>query len=188
MINRRTTLKIGATGVLGGLMNFPLQAMASATATTTMATPSHVLFDSRIAESRAFANKLATKGQPVTDISSDLSDLWYRELRQQLLENRSPVIGLTKRLDLFCLEELARDAGMKVTLRIDHLIHEQGQVEHKINGVATGLLGNSASFGEKIAEISMSDLQAQTSGISAQKLSGPYSPKTKTALVTWVIA
>ncbi|MDG2091389.1 MAG: hypothetical protein P8J61_09915 [Gammaproteobacteria bacterium] len=184
MVDRRTALKISAAGILSGLVNLPGQSLANASKTSA-AFPTLALFDGQYIESQAFADTLKNKNMPITDIQGDLSKLWYSQLRQQLLIDRSPLVGLTTRLDLFCLEELARDVGMSVSLRFDHLISQNGTVEHQINGSYFSGLGDEAGFGTKMADISVLN---QTTDISAQKLTGPYAPLNKTALVTWIIS
>ncbi len=197
MINRRTTLKLGATGALSGFLNLSAQARAFAT-NMNSSLPVQAIYDSAYPESLAFANTFERSNSDTTakDIQSDLGKLWYEQLRSQLLADRRPIIGLTTRLDLFCLEELARDVGMKVNLRVDHLIDQQGKVEHQINGSALSNasnssledLGHTAGIGRKMAELSQLLLADQSTEISAQKLTGPNAPANKTALVTWVIS
>jgi len=193
MINRRTTLKIGAVGAISGLVNLPAQARALA-ASKSSALPVQAIYDSAFSESLAFANAIQVSGSAAAkDIQGDLGKLWYEQLRSQLLSDRRPIIGLTTRLDLFCLEELARDVGMKVSLRVDHLIDQHGKVEHQVNGSplsnsSLDNLGHSAGFGSKMAELSELLLADQSADIAAQKLTGPNAPANKTALVTWVIS
>jgi len=192
MINRRTTLKLGGVGVLGGLVNLPAQSLAFS-ATKTSALPVQAIYDSSYSESLTFANRIQLSDSSVKDIQGDLSQLWYNQLRNQLITNHTPLIGLTSRRDLFCLEELARDVGMKVNFRIDHLIHQNGFVEHQLNGStlmnsSLNNLGNTTGFGNKMAELAELLLNDQSPEISAQKLTGPYAPLNKTALVTWVIS
>jgi hypothetical protein len=192
MVNRRTTLKIGAASIISSLVHAPARSLAS-TASKTVTLHSHALFDSQFIESTAFANALKSQNIITTDINGDLSNLWYGQLRNQLLAEPKPIFGLTDRLDLFCLEELARDVGMKVSLRFDHLIHQNGFVEHQLNGSplmnsSQENLGNTAGFGNKMAELAELFLNDQFPEISAQKLTGPYAPLNKTALVTWVIS
>lgn len=195
MINRRTTLKLGAAGALSGLVNLPAQASAFAT-NKNPEHPVRAIYDSAYSESMAFANSIQLSSISDTllkDIQGDLSELWYGQLRNQLLTDRSPIIGLTSRLDLFCLEELARDVGMKVNLRVDHLIDPNGKVEHQLNGStmtnsSLGKLGHESGFGSKMAELAELFLTDQSADISAQKLTGPNAPSNKTALVTWVIS
>ncbi len=192
MINRRTTLKLGAAGTLGGLVNLPAQSLAFSNNKTSVL-PVHAIFDSSHPESLAFANSIQLTDSSPKDIQSDLGQFWYGQLRDQLLANPSPLIGLTTRLDLFCLEELARDVGMKVSLRVDHLIDKNGLVEHRVNGSPLTVssldkLGNKSGFGSKMAELSQLFLNDLSAEVSAQKLTGPNSPENKTALATWVIS
>ncbi len=192
MINRRTTLKLGAAGTLVGLVNLPAQSLAFSN-TKNSVLPVQAIFDSSYPESLAFANTAQIAESSPKDIQSDLSKLWYGQLRDQLLTNPSPLIGLTSRRDLFCLEELARDVGMKVSLRVDHLIDQDGKVEHRVNGSPLTVsyldkLGNKSGFGNKMAELSPLFLNDLSAEVSAQKLTGPYAPSNKTALVTWVIS
>lgn len=190
MLDRRTTLKLGATSILAGLVNLPGQSLANSPSRTgnTHLLHSHALFDSQYFESQHFAAVLKDKGVHITDINGNLSHLWYRQLRHQLLSDRKPLFGMTSRLDLFCLEELARDVGMKVHLRFDHLVHPNGLVEHQINGSSFAELGNEAGFGKKMAVLADLSLTHRAAEVMVQKLTGPFSPTDKTALVTWVIS
>ena len=190
MLDRRTTLKLGASSILASLVNLPGQSLAnsSSKSANTHLLHSHVLFDSQYLESQSFAAAVKAKGTPITDINGNLSNLWYQQLRHQLLSDRKPLLGMTSRLDLFCLEELARDVGMKVHLRFDHLIHQNGRVEHQMNGSSFVELGSKAGFGKKMAELADLSLSHQTAEITVQKLTGPFTPSDKTALVTWVIS
>lgn len=187
IVNRRTTLKLGATSLLGSLVTLSEQALAN-TSSKNLSQHSLALFDSRFDESIAFANTLKSKDAPIIDIAEGLSTLWYSQLRNQLMIERKVLIGLTDRRELFCLEELARDVGMKVSLRVDHLIHTNGLVEHQINGLSLDHLGHEIGFGEKMAELADISAFNQTVDILAQKLTGPYAPLNKTALVTWIIS
>ena len=192
MVDRRTALKLGAAGMLSGLVNLPAQALAnSSNKSDTL--PTQAIFDSKYLESQAFADTLKSYAIPTTDIQSGLSNLWYKQLRNQLLAEHKPLVGLTDRCDLFCLEELARDVGMKVSVRFDHLIHQNGFVEHQVSGSSLMLssieyLGHKAGFGRTMAELSEYLLINQRQEVSVQKLTGPYAPLDKIALVTWVIS
>ena len=189
MPDRRTTLKIGATGMLAALVNLPGQSLANASRVNkSKLLPSHILFDSQYLESQNFAAAINNKGIQATDIKDNLSSVWYQQLRQQLSQNRAPVLGMTSRLELFCLEELARDVGMQVSLRVDHLIDKSGSVEHLINGLPFNGLNNESGFGTAMAELVDLPLPKQMIESSAQKLTGPFTPKNKTALVTWIIS
>ncbi|PCJ41189.1 MAG: hypothetical protein COA71_09100 [SAR86 cluster bacterium] len=192
MIDRRTTLKFGAAGMLGSLANLPAQSLG-AISSKARRLPSQAIFDGQYSESRAFAETLESYGATTIDLRGDLGKLWYGQLRSRLLEERKPLFGLTNRLDLFCLEELARDVDMKVSLRFDHLIHQNGFVEHQVAGSSLlrpsiEHLGHKAGFGKTMAELSEFYLTDEPQEVSVQKLTGPYAPLNKTALVTWVIS
>jgi hypothetical protein len=166
MINRRSAMKIGAATVAGALVNLPVPGGNVAQSVFQRA-----VFDERFAECRAFAAELRTAGVLTSAIRGDVAALWYGDLRAHLRENRSPVAGLTDRAALFCLEELARDVGMRVVVRVDH-----------VN------LPPEAEFGRAMAgRFSRFDI-SEPRDTSAQKRTGPFSPRNQTALVSWIIA
>ncbi len=191
MINRRNTLKLGVTTMASGLANFSANALAATAKNQTAQMPQGV-FDSTYSQSKAFAKTLSNKGISAFDIKDNLSSLWYDELRASLAENPRPLFGLTDRLSLFCIEELARDLNLKVHTRIDHLIDQHGKVEHlaasDVLNEATKLLNT--DFGRQIAGATelTEKPAADQSSVSAQKLTGPNGPANKTALVSWVIS
>ena len=82
------------------------------------------VFDERFAECRAFAAELNSAGVFTSAIRGDVAKLWYDDLRARLSESRVPIAGLTDRVTLFCLEELARDVGMRVIFRADHIMDQ----------------------------------------------------------------
>ncbi len=191
MVNRRTALKLGATGFLGSLSNLSSTALASDLKDQQT---KHLLgiFDSNYKESKTFSETLVNNGIASLDIQKSLSDLWYNELRNSLRDNPKTLFGLTDRASLFCIEELARDLNMKVHTRIDHLIDQHGNIEHasasdNLNE-ATKLLSN--NFGRQIAEAT--ELTEKPSNgqstVSTQKLTGPSAPANTIALVSWVIS
>jgi hypothetical protein len=115
------------------------------------------VFDERFAECRAFRGRTAQRRRPVTSaIRGDVAKLWYDDLRVHLRENRLPVAGLTDRAALFCLEELARDVGMRVIFRADHMIDQNGHTQHTAVGPASLVavarnLPQEAGFGRAVA-------------------------------------
>lgn len=196
MINRRSTLKLGAAGMFSGLTNLSGSAFAS-TLTQKQDMRIQGIFDSSYTESQSFSETLASNGIASLNLQDGLSTLWYEQLRSSLAANPRPLFGLTDRLSLFCLEELARDLNLKVRTRIDHLITQQGQVSHQAAGSASlheavQQLGNNTKFGRIMAEttdlISNLPTSSDRSERSVQKLTGPNAPLNQTALVTWVIS
>jgi hypothetical protein len=197
MVNRRSVLKIGAATVAGVLGKVPVSGGNLSRGRAYIAFH-RAVFDERFAECRAFAAELRSAGVFTSAIRGDVADLWYDDLRVQLSETRLPVAGLTDRAALFCLEELARDVGMRVIFRADHIIDQNGHTEHTPVGpasLAAGIrsLPPEAGFGRAIAvlfgQFDITGLNMSGAGhTSAQKRTGPFSPENTTALVSWLIA
>jgi hypothetical protein len=191
MVNRRGVLKIGAATVAGVLVNIP---DSGRNPSLTRAHAFHrAVFDERFAECRGFAAQLHSAGVRTSAIRGDVSKLWYDDLRQHLRENRLPVAGLTDRAALFCLEELARDVGMRVIFRADHMIDQNGHTQHTAVGQPSLVAGTHSlppepGFGHAIAVLFGQFDVNEPSHRSAQKRTGPFSPEDKTALVSWLIA
>ena len=94
------------------------------------------VFDERYDECLVFARELEYRGVLTRGIRNDVAALWYEDLRPQLRQTSLPFAGLTDRAALFCLEELARDVGMKVLYRIDRTVEQDGRVRHDVTGSA----------------------------------------------------
>jgi hypothetical protein len=169
MVNRRSVLKIGAATVAGALVKVPVSGRNLSPGREHIAFH-RAVFDERFAECRAFAAELRSAGVFASAIRGDVAELWYGDLRVHLSENRLPIAGLTDRAALFCLEELARDVGMRVIFRADHIIDENRDRN-----------GNSA------VQLSRFDMRGRCD-TSAQKRTGPFSPENKIALASWLIA
>jgi hypothetical protein len=198
MVNRRRVLKIGAATVAGVLGKMPVSGRNLSPARAHIAFH-RAVFDERFPECRGFAAELHSAGVFTSAIRGDVAKLWYDDLRVHLRENRLPVAGLTDRAALFCLEELARDVGMRVIFRADHVIDQNGYTQHTAVGPASlaavtrNLRQQGDGFGRAIAvlfsQFDISGLNISGAGdTSAQKRTGPFSPENKTALVSWLIA
>lgn len=192
MVNRRSVLKIGAATVAGVLVKVPVSGRNLSPGRAHIAFHKAV-FDERFAECRGFAAELRSAGVCTSAIRGDVAELWYDDLRVHLSENRLPIAGLTDRAALFCLEELARDVGMRVTFRADHMTDQDGHTQHIAVGPPSLVavihdLPPEAGFGRAIAvQFGEFDI-GEPCHTSAQKRTGPFSPKNKTALVSWLIA
>ena len=193
MVNRRNVLKISAATVAGVFVKMPVSGR-NLSPTRAHIAFHRAVFDERFAECRDFADELENAGVSASAIRGDVANLWYQDLREHLRENRLPVAGLTDRPALFCLEELARDVGMRVVFRADHIIDQNGHVQHTTVGtaslvaVARNLPRQSDGFGRAIAVLlSQFDIN-EPRDTAAQKRTGPFSPGNKTALVSWLIA
>ncbi len=135
MLDRRSVLKIGAATVTGALVKIPVSARNQPLTREHPAFP-RAVFDERFAECRGFAAELHSAGVFLSAIRGDVARLWYDDLRTHLRETRLPAAGLTDRPALFCLEELARDVGMRVIFRADHIIDQNGHIQHTAVGPA----------------------------------------------------
>lgn len=167
MLSRRSALKLAAMGVAGGFVGIHMRRFH-----LTGARPLLGIYDEGLRESVDFADELAGGGMGVTAFRRDVGVLWYRHLRGELTANPVPLTGLTDRIALFCLEELARDLQMKVVFRVDH---ERGA-------------GNDTGFGRAMAKLARRAVADATRDSSAQKRSGPYAAPDRAALSTWIIA
>jgi hypothetical protein len=192
MVNRRSVMKLGAATVAGALVNLPVFGRDLPPAQAHIAFH-RAVFDERFAECRGFAAELHGAGIFTSAIRGDVAKLWYDDLRVHLRENRLPVAGSTDRAALFCLEELARDVGMRVIFRVDHMMDENGHTQHNAVGPASPVavarnMPQEAGFGRAIAVLfSQFDIN-EPRNMAVQKLTGPFSPENKTALVSWLIA
>jgi hypothetical protein len=195
MVNRRSVLKIGATTLTGALVNVPVVSRTAAHAHSAF---ERVVFDDRFAESQTFAKELENAGAAISAVRGDVAELWYKDLRVHLTKKRAPLAGLTDRPALFCLEELARDVGMRVIFRADHLTEQNGDTHHAAVGPASLVavarsMAPDPGFGREMARLfSRFDGGGlnigERRGAAAQKRTGPFSPENKTALVSWLIA
>jgi len=196
MVNRRSVLKIGVATVAGVLVKMPVSGRNLSPGRAHIALH-RAVFDERFAECRDFAVELRGAGFLTSPIRGHVAELWYHDLRVHLTENRSPFAGLTDRPALFCLEELARDVGMRVIFRADHIVDQDGRTQHAAVGPASLVavarnLAPEAGFGREMAQLfSQFDGGGLDIGYprdtAAQKRTGPFSPENKTALVSWVI-
>ena len=192
MVNRRSVIKLGAVTIAGALVNVSGRALGAA--------PSYsgtslyrAVFDERFEEGLAFAAELNRRGVMTSVVGGDVGKLWYGDLQVRLRQGPAPIAGLTDRATLFCLEELARGAGMSVFYRVDHLIDRSGHTQHDAVGPAsiieaTRRLVAESEFGRAMAVLASHFEVSGRRDTAAQKRTGPFSPQDKTALVSWVIA
>lgn len=190
MVSRRTFIELSATSVAGTAIPAAVQSFAAALSADSRDIE-RALFDERFEEARTFGAALAARGVPVRGVRGDVAMLWYGDLKTRLIEQRLPLVGLTDRTALFCLEELARDLGMKVRGRIDHAVDRGGNVSHRAAGSTAWLdagrrLGGAPGFGRAVATL-VADPALHGSALMAQKRSGPFSAFGGTTLVSWWI-
>jgi hypothetical protein len=188
MVDRRSVLKVGAASVAGALVGLPL-ASSGATRADSSTSLRSAVFAAQFTEAVAFADELQARGVATRVAGYDIAQLWYRDG----LSGAMPAAGLTDRATLFCLEELARSAGMHVIYRVDHLIDDQGNAEHHAAGPASVMeaahkLASKQGFGREMAVLASRFKFGASRNTAALKRTGPFSPGNKVALVSWVIA
>ncbi len=192
MVDRRSVLKFGAAGMAGALVGVPGPLLGAPQSDSTGLLRSAV-FSNRFSEAVAFADELNRRNVATFSVGGDIASLWYRDLEGGLNQSSGPIAGLTDRATLFCLEELARSARMKVLYRVDHLIDRHGSVEHSAVGPASVLeaarrLAPKSGFGREMAVLASQFEFSEPRHTAALKRTGPFSPANKIALVSWVIA
>ena len=191
MVSRRSVLRFAAAGVAGTLT--PTSVWSASNRIGSARGLCRAVFDERYDECLEFARELEHRGAVTSGIRNDVAALWYEDLRPRLRQTKSPFAGLTDRAALFCLEELARDVGMKVLYRIDRTVEQGGRVRHELTGPAAIVeaardLGAAQSFGRAMALLA-SDMEARGPwNIASLKRTGPSSPENGSVLVSWVIA
>jgi hypothetical protein len=148
------------------------------------------VFDSGVPQSLAFAERTRSMGLRSFGFAGDMSSVWFDQLLPALRAKPAPLIGLTTPGALFCFEQLAWEAGMRVGLRIDHREGRDG-VEHLASAplpadVRAQLGKLNRAFGSCAADVAIGSravwgdcthaVVPTTHGLGAS------------ALVTWVIA
>ncbi len=192
MVDRRSVLKVGAASVAGALVNMSHPVFGAAWAGTV--NPLHgAVFAPRYRQAVAFAEELQRRQVITFRTGNDIAKVWYSDLQGGLNHHCAPIAGLTDRVTLFCLEELARSAGMRVLYRVDHVIDERGNVEHTAAGPAsiveaTRKLRPTSGFGREMAVLATRFEVREPTDTAALKRTGPFSPGNKVALVSWMIA
>ena len=194
MVDRRSVLKLGVASVAGALVGMPGPALgAGATPADSPSLLQGAVFAARFQDGAAFAEELQRRHVATFSAGNDIAKLWYGEREGGLSQIGGPIAGLTDRVTLFCLEELARSAGMRVLYRVDHVIDEHGNVEHNAVGPASVVeaarkLGLKVGFGRDMAVLASQFELREPKNTAALKHTGPFSPHQKVALVSWMIA
>jgi hypothetical protein len=84
-----------------------------------------VLVDTRFAASRRFGTALPS-GTAIAAVGANITDLWFRDLAPHWRSEAAPIAGMTVYPVFFALEQMARDAGLRVALRIEHHVAPEG--------------------------------------------------------------
>jgi hypothetical protein len=79
-----------------------------------------VVYDTRFAESVAFAQRSVALGLRAHAIAGDMTHLWFDEIYHRWKQGPQALAGLTAHGPMFCFAELARDVGMRLVFRAEH--------------------------------------------------------------------
>jgi hypothetical protein len=93
-----------------------------------------VFFDERFPACAAFADEMKRRSITARAIRGDITEVWFSDLYYRWKQGPAAIAGMTAPGAIFCLEMLARDAGMRVALRIDHRWLAGGGIEHQFAG------------------------------------------------------
>jgi hypothetical protein len=103
--------------------------------------PYRLIFDGRFATARRVGAEAARCGLATTGFNGDVTGLWFNDLGRRWAADRAPVAGITTPEALFCLEQLARDAWMRVTVRAEHASSDAERCGHRVSGRAADVAG-----------------------------------------------
>jgi hypothetical protein len=152
------------------------------------------LFDERYSACARFAEEMKRRALATYAIRGDITKLWYDDLYHRWKKDTVAIAGMTAPGAIFCLEMLARDAGMRVALRVDHRRIGQ-RVQHEFAGPVESLTlaGEIEPSAERWPE-KMAEMVARFPADRGRTKTAQYSGQPDRArsewehLVTWVIA
>jgi hypothetical protein len=148
------------------------------------------LVDHRFPESVAFAGRAKSLGIEPFGFAGDVSSLWFDRLLPALQANPRPFVGFTNTGALFCFEQLAWNAGMRVRFRLDHR-ERDGAIQHFPSadfpvGLRALLVDADRAYGARAADVALGCQAAWGDCTHAVVPAGDVMGAQ--ALVTWVIA
>ena len=160
-----------------------------------------VYFDERFQACVAFADVMQRQSMPTHAIRGDITGIWFGDLYARWKEKPAAIAGITAPGAIFCLEMLARDAGMRIAFRADHRLLVESQIadirriEHEITGPAkvlrqaSDLETSGAQWPQRMAEL-VARFPAERDAATQARFTGSVasSGDHPRHLVTWVIA
>jgi hypothetical protein len=158
-----------------------------------------IFFDERFAACTRFADEAKRRSMPVCAIRGDITEVWFSDLYYRWKEAPAAIAGMTAPGPIFCLEMLARDAGMRLVLRADHRWPTRqgapdGRIEHKLAGPesvlrrAAGLETSAPSWPESMAELVAEFPREREAAAKANFTGTAPNENDSEHLVTWVLA
>jgi hypothetical protein len=146
--------------------------------------------DRRFPQGLAFAERAKNMGTRTFGFAGDISSLWFDHLLPALQANTAPFIGLTDPGALFCFEQLAWNAGMRVRFRLDHR-ESDGAVQHFASAdlpswLRAPLADADRAYGARAADVALASHAAWSDCTHAVVPATGFMGAQ--ALVSWVIA
>ena len=194
MTSRRHFLQIGVTAMAWPLVPSAAHGEWAGPADPGLASPLlGVVYDTRFAESVAFARSSAVRELRAHAIAGDMTRLWYDEIYHHWRQRPTALAGLTAHGPMFCFAELARDVGMRVVFRAEHRATADGALTHAFTGplsmlsAALDACGTPARIWTAMADVVTHCPSGRTEIGSATRVSGTARPGAD-PLYTWVIA
>jgi len=107
------------------------------------AVPGHdfykVLFDRESPAAVAFGRRAVALQLPAVEVGREVTSLWYDDLYPRWHAGPAAIAGLTVPHVAFCLQMLARDVGLRVMYRGEHVPLGDGRIRHRLTGPADEL-------------------------------------------------
>jgi hypothetical protein len=153
------------------------------------------LVDQRYPSATDFGLEATSLGAATTVLHGDITDIWFRDLFPQWKTRPVAIAGMTSGVALYCLTELARDAGLRAVYVAEHVSETDGSMRHAAVGPdemvarAGGLSLAGRRWSSAAARIVMKCPLGRLSAVSSERLvtlfrAGQHSR----ALTSWVIA
>ncbi|QIE27876.1 hypothetical protein SBC1_59870 (plasmid) [Caballeronia sp. SBC1] len=114
---------IGAASLVAACGGMPWPAQASVRSTTlhneydeqaVRGDSLIIIFDERVADSRAFAFRSRTRGVRTVPLGNDIGTLWFQHLMPLASSPGNVIAGLTRHADAFLLTRFAQGIGLRI--------------------------------------------------------------------------
>lgn len=182
MATRREFIRVSAAAGLAGLA-------AAGRAATAMSGYDfyRIVYDTRFADSRAFGTEASRLGQRIVAVGGDTTRLWRDHLSPVWRRAPRAIAGMTAPDALFCIEQVAYDAGLRAVLRIDH--RRTGRAAaHSVEGELDMTIFDTAAAGYPVGAARAIDEHAFGSVALGQTCLEELRAGERDRLITWVFA
>jgi hypothetical protein len=180
MTTRREFIQVSALAGLAGTGWMPGAYSADVSGMRVGYHRSHrIIYDTRFAGSTAFGREARASGFEVRPVDGDVTRLWVGDLASLWKTELAAIAGMTAADVLFCLEQFARDADLRIVHRT---VHPETGAPGVLTPAATTPLP--ADPREQVLAVSRCKLAspAQTATCLPPMQEGDHEP-----LITWVI-